>query len=49
MPSKIFSAALSSLNARIVEIEVDAFYGLPSFNIVGLPDKAIQESREPVL
>ncbi|PIV45250.1 MAG: magnesium chelatase, partial [Candidatus Nealsonbacteria bacterium CG02_land_8_20_14_3_00_37_10] len=39
MPSKVFSAALTGLNAQIVEVEVDASYGLPSFNIVGLPDK----------
>jgi len=44
MPSKVFSAALTGLNAQIVEVEVDVSYGLPSFNIVGLPDKAIQES-----
>jgi magnesium chelatase family protein len=48
MPSKVFSAALTGLNAQIVEVEVDASYGLPSFNIVGLPDKAIQESKERV-
>ncbi|MCX6758973.1 MAG: hypothetical protein NT012_00160 [Candidatus Nealsonbacteria bacterium] len=31
MPSKVFSAALTGLNAQIVEVEVDASYGLPSF------------------
>jgi len=48
MTSKVFSVALTGLNAQIVEVEVDASYGLPSFNIVGLPDKAIQESKERV-
>jgi len=48
MLSKIFSAALRGLNAQIVEVEVDASYGLPSFNIVGLPDKAVQESKDRV-
>jgi len=48
MPSKVFSAALTGLNAQIVEVEVDASYGLPSFNIVGLPDKAVQESKDRV-
>jgi len=48
MLSKIFSAALHGLNAQIVEVEVDTSYGLPSFNIVGLPDKAVQESKDRV-
>ena len=48
MPSKVFSAALTGLNAQIVEVEVDASYGLPVFNIVGLPDKAVQESKDRV-
>ncbi len=48
MPSKVFSAAVIGLDAQIIEVEVEASYGLPSFNIVGLPDKAVQESRERV-
>ncbi len=32
----------------MVEVEVDIHSGLPSFNIVGLPDTAVQESRERV-
>jgi predicted ATPase with chaperone activity len=31
-----------------VEVEVDISQGLPSFQIVGLPDTAVQESRERV-
>jgi magnesium chelatase family protein len=31
-----------------VEVEVDTSRGLPSFTIVGLPDTAVQESRERV-
>ena len=48
MPSKIFSAANVGLDARPIEVEIDVSYGLPSFNIVGLPDKAVQESKERV-
>lgn len=48
MPSKVFSVALNGLSACIVEVEVDAVYGLPVFNIVGLPDKAVQESKDRV-
>lgn len=32
----------------MIEVEVDISNGLPAFNIVGLPDTAIQESRERV-
>ena len=44
MLSKVFSAAIVGLDAQIVEVEVETSYGLRSFNIVGLPDKAVQES-----
>ena len=48
MPSKVFSAALLGLEAQIVEVEVNASYGLRHFEIVGLPDKAVEESKERV-
>ena len=48
MPSKVFSAAVVGLDAKIIEIETDASYGLRHFEIVGLPDKAVQEARERV-
>ncbi len=48
MPSRVFSAAISGLDAQIVEVEVNASYGLRHFEIVGLPDKAVEESRERV-
>jgi len=44
MPSKIFSAAIVGLDAQIIEVETDASYGLRHFEIVGLPDKAVEES-----
>jgi len=44
MPSKVFSAAIVSLDAKLVEVEVDVSHGLRSFSIVGLPDKAVEES-----
>jgi len=46
--SKLYSAAIFGVEAFMVEIEVDIHPGLPSFNIVGLPDTAVQESRERV-
>jgi len=48
MPSKIFSAAVVGLDAQIIEVETDCSYGLRAFNIVGLPDKAVEESKERV-
>ena len=48
MPSKIYSAALVGLEALPVEVEVDLSRGLHIFNIVGLPDKAIEEAKDRV-
>ena len=48
MSSKIFSAATVGLDAKIIEIETDISYGLPRFTIVGLPDKAVEESKERI-
>ena len=45
MLAKVKSAAVVGLEGAVVEVEVDLSPGLPSFTIVGLPDKAIQESR----
>lgn len=46
--AKVNSAAVIGLEAYPVEVEVDISNGLPSFTIVGLPDKAIEESKERV-
>ena len=49
MLAKVNSSAIIGLNAVPVEVEVDiASQGLPSFTIVGLPDKAVEEARERV-
>lgn len=45
---KIFTAALVGINASLIEVEADVSNGLPTTVIVGLPDAAIQESRERV-
>lgn len=47
--AKVQSAQLSGISARSVEVEVDISRGLYLFQIVGLPDKAVEESRERVL
>lgn len=48
MPSKIHSCAVAGITAYPVEIEVDLLSGLPRFTVVGLPDAAVQESKERV-
>ena len=48
MLAKVKSAAVVGLEGAVVEVEVDLLPGLPSFTIVGLPDKAVQEARERV-
>jgi magnesium chelatase family protein len=49
MLAKVFSGATVGLESIPIEVEVDiASQGLPSFTIVGLPDKAVEESRERV-
>ena len=42
------TCAVIGLDGAIVEVEVDISSGLPAFTIVGLPDTAVQESRERV-
>lgn len=46
--AKVFSASVVGLDALLIEVEVDISNGLPSLTIVGLPDKAIEESKERV-
>ncbi|MDR1531478.1 MAG: YifB family Mg chelatase-like AAA ATPase [Clostridiales bacterium] len=48
MLAKIISGAISGVNGYIVEVEVDISQGMPAFEIVGLPDSAVKESRERV-
>ncbi len=48
MLARVFSCAILGLDGVIVEVEVDLANGLPGVIIVGLPDAAVQESRERV-
>jgi magnesium chelatase family protein len=48
MLAKVKSTGLFGINGYIVDIEVDISNGLPSFDIVGLADTAVKESRERV-
>jgi len=48
MVSHVATVAFLGLEARAVEVQVQISSGLPKFLIVGLPDKAVAESRERV-
>lgn len=48
MYHKLHSLGLAGINAFPVEVEADVSTGLPSFDIVGLPDLAVKESRNRV-
>lgn len=48
MLAQVNSSAVLGIDAYLVQVEVDIAGGLPAFNIVGLPDTAVQESRERV-
>ncbi len=48
MVSKVLSATVVGLDGVLIEVETDILSGLPGFTIVGLPDKAVEESKERV-
>ena len=48
MLARVFSCAVIGLDGVVVEVEVDYTSGMPGMTIVGLPDAAVQESRERV-
>ena len=48
MLARVYSCAVIGLDGVIVEVEVDYTSGMPGMTIVGLPDAAVQESRERV-
>ncbi|MBI4029597.1 ATP-binding protein, partial [Candidatus Berkelbacteria bacterium] len=46
--TKVYSATTVGLDSFLVEVEADIGRGLPNFLIVGLPDKAVSESKERI-
>ena len=48
MLSNITSMALHGLDGYVVSVQVDVSAGIPSFEIVGLPDVSVRESKERV-
>ncbi len=48
MLAKVCSGALIGIDAYPVEVEVDIAQGLPQFSTVGLPERAVKESKDRV-
>ena len=48
MLAKINSCSVVGIDGFVVEVEVDISYGLPVFNIVGLPEVSVRESKDRV-
>jgi magnesium chelatase family protein len=48
MLAKVRTFALEGVDGVPVTVEVDVRRGLPAFSVVGLPDRAVRESRERV-
>ena len=48
MATKVISMGLYGAEAFLVEVECDIGRSLPAFDLVGLPDAAVKESRERV-
>ena len=46
--ARVYSAQVNLLSGQIVTIEVDLSRGLHTFNVVGLPDNAVNESKDRV-
>ncbi len=48
MVARAYTVAFQGVEARIVEVQCAVTAGLPSFSIVGLPNKAVSEARDRV-
>ena len=48
MLSKMKTAALLGIDGYMVSVETDISNGMPAFDIVGLPDAAVKESKERI-
>lgn len=46
--AKVKSATVIGLDGAEIDVEIDISNGLPTFKIVGLPDKAVDEAKERV-
>ena len=47
MVARCYSGAINGVDASAVEIEVSSAKSTSSFAIVGLPDQAVKEAKDP--
>ncbi len=48
MVAYAYTVAFEGIEARLVEVQCSVAPGMPSFSIVGLPDKSVSESRDRI-
>ncbi|HCT51534.1 MAG TPA: magnesium chelatase, partial [Balneola sp.] len=48
MLARVFCASTVGVDARIIDVETHHTNGMPKFFLVGLPDRAVSESRDRV-
>ncbi|WP_284163495.1 YifB family Mg chelatase-like AAA ATPase [Frigidibacter sp. SD6-1] len=48
MVARTYTVAFEGVEARIVEVQCAVAPGMPAFQVVGLPDKAVSEARDRV-
>ena len=48
MFAQTFGSTTLGINGQLISVEIDIANGIPGFDIVGLPDAAVRESRERV-
>ncbi len=48
MTARSYTVAFLGVEAKTIEVQVSLASGIPAFNLVGLPDKAVSEAKERV-
>ncbi|MBL4806924.1 MAG: ATP-binding protein, partial [Rhodobacteraceae bacterium] len=48
MIARSYTVAFQGVEAKLIEVQVSLASGIPAFNLVGLPDKAVSEAKERV-
>lgn len=48
MVARVNTVAFQGIDVLAIDVQVQVAAGLPAFAVVGLPDKAVGESRERV-
>jgi magnesium chelatase family protein len=48
MIARAYTVAFQGVEAKLIEVQCSLAPGIPAFNMVGLPDKAVSESKERV-